>query len=313
MPALDQFVPSTLQVHVGDKVTFKSKEFHTATFLGSTPLSQMPLLMPDPQSKYSGINDSTGAPFWFNGGPPKFIFNTQAFQAVGSPVVGDAQVHSSPNFAGIPTHSYTFTFSKAGTYKVVCLVHSEMKGTIVVKPKRAKIPTKSMVAARVLKQLSSSWAQARTLQAQLPSAPNTVYAGAGTTTALMTFLPQKLTVTAGTTVTWVENSPGELHNMAFGPLDYVVKQQELDLFPYTAGAPNQVDPFLIYGSEPTGVPYVYTGSNHGNGFLSTSAIDKDPNTPSPESVSVKFTTPGTYHYICLIHGKNMSGDIVVTG
>src|SRR6266511_4110442 len=177
VPVLDQFIPRTLQIHVGDTVTFKSNNFHTATFLGSTPQSQMPLLMPDPTAHYSGIVDALGLPFWFNGGPPKFIYNPQAFQAVGSPVVADRQVHSSGNFVFISNHQYTFTFTKPGTYKVVCLVHPGMEATIVVKPKRAKIPTRTKVAAAVLKQLNGSWATARSLQSQRPSDPHTVFAG----------------------------------------------------------------------------------------------------------------------------------------
>ena len=30
-----------------------------------------------------------------------------------------------------------------------------------------------------------------------------------------------------------------------------------------------------------------------------------------ESVSFKFSKPGTYHYICTFHPQNMSGDIIV--
>jgi len=313
VPVLDQFIPRTLQIHVGDKVTFKSREFHTATFLGSTPAAQMPLLMPDPTSHYGGISDALGTPFWFNGGPPKFIYNPQAFQAVGSAVVADAAVHSSPNFAFIPNHQYTFTFTKPGTYRIVCLVHGEMKGMIVVKQKRAKIATAAKVAAAALKQLSQSWGTARSLASQVPSDPQTVYAGLGTTTALLTFQPKRLTVPVGSTVTWLENSPSEVHNIVFGDEAYIAElTQAVDLFPVAPGAPNQANPFVVLGSEPPG-PYTYAGSNHGNGFLSTPALDKDPNSPPPESFGVEFTKVGTYHYFCMIHGKDMSGDIVVTG
>jgi plastocyanin len=313
MPALDQFIPSKLQIHVGDKVTFRSKEFHTATFLGSTPQSQMPLVMPDSTSHYSGIVDALARPFWFNGGPPKFIYNPQAFQAVGSPVVADADVHSAGNFVFAPKHEYTFTFAKAGTYRFVCLVHPGMKGTIVVKAKRTKIPTRAKVAAGVLKQLNGSWKIARSLQSQRPTDPYTVYAGLGSATALMAFQPSKVSVPVGATVTWVENSPTEVHNITFGDESYVLNLiTPLDLFPVAPGAPNQVNPFTVFGSEPPG-PYVYTGSNHGDGFLATPTIDKDPNSPPPESFSVKFTKAGSYHYFCMIHGKEMAGDIVVTG
>lgn len=312
-PWLNRFFPSKLQIHVGDKVSFKSRNFHTATFLGSTPASQIPVVMPDPTSHYTGVVDATGAPFWFNGGPPKFVYNPRAFQPVGSPAVADSTVHSSGNFVFLPKHNYTFTFTKPGTYKVQCLVHSGMKGTIVVKPKKAKIPTPAQVAAVTLKQLNQSWQTARSLQSQRPSEPNTVDAGAGQGVVLQAFLPRTLTVHSGTTVTWVSNAESEPHNISFGPVDYIENLlNTLDQFPVSASAPNQVIPFVALGSEPP-APYVYTGSNHGNGFLATPAIDKDPNSPPPDRFSVTFTKPGTYHYICMFHGKEMSGDIIVTG
>jgi|SRR5215210_1190816 len=313
VPFLNQFLPTKLQVRAGDKVTFKSRSFHTATFLGATPQAQVPFVMPDPASKYSGILDSLSAPFWFNGGPPKFIFNPQAVQAVGSSVVADSEMHSSGNFAFIGKHQYTFAFTKAGTYKVICLIHPGMEGTIVVKAKRAKIAAPTKVAAAVLKQLKQSWATARSLRSETPSDAHTVYAGLGSKTALMAFQPRTLTVPTGTTVTWLQNSPSEVHNIAFGDQAYILSLIEpLELFPVALGGPSQVNPFTVFGSNPP-APYVHTGSNHGNGFLATPNLDKNPNSPPPESFGIRFTKPGTYHYFCMVHGKDMSGDIVVTG
>jgi plastocyanin len=314
-PWLNQFLPKTTTIRVGDRITFKSREIHTATFLGSAPLSQFPILMPDPASHYSGIVDSLGMPFWFNGGPPKFIYNPDAWLAVGSARVADKAAHSSPNLALTPSHQYTFTFPKAGTYKLICLVHpTVMKGTVVVKAKKAKVLTKAKFAATTLKQLNQYWTQSRALLAQAPpSTPNTVYAGIGKAPTLQAFKPRSLTVPVGTTVTWANNAPGEPHNMAFGDLSYQeALLQATDLFPTSRDSPNQVTPFVVFGSEPPG-PYVYTGSNHGNGFLATPVIDQDPATPNPPSFAVTFTKAGSYHYMCQIHGKDMAGDIVVTG
>jgi plastocyanin len=312
-PWLNQYFPSKLQIHVGDKVTFKSRNFHTATFLGSTPRSKLPVVTPDTTSHYAGVVDATGTPFWFNGGPPKFVYNPQVIEPVGSPVVADSAVHNSGNFVFIPKHQYTFTFTKPGTYKMLCLVHAGMQGTIVVKPKKGHIPTGAQVAAATLKQLNRSWQTARSLQSQRPSEPNTVYAGAGQHVVLQAFLPKTLSVRVGATVTWVSNAEAEPHNMSFGPVDYIENLlNTLDQFPVSSSAPNQVIPFVALGSEPP-APYVYTGSNHGNGFLATPAIDKDPSSPPPDRFSVTFTKLGTYHYICMFHGKEMSGDIIVTG
>ena len=49
---------------------------------------------------------------------------------------------------------------------------------------------------------------------------------------------------------------------------------------------------------------------HGNGFANIGGLDRDPTTPLPASGQIKFTTPGTYHYACLIH-PFMHGTIIV--
>ena len=66
----------------------------------------------------------------------------------------------------------------------------------------------------------------------------------------------------------------------------------------------------IYGTEPP-TKYTYDGKNHGNGFLVTPLTDMLPGGLAP-SVRVTFTAPGKYHFICFLHGPDMSGDIVVT-
>ena len=54
----------------------------------------------------------------------------------------------------------------------------------------------------------------------------------------------------------------------------------------------------------------YDGTNHGNGFLNTGNLDRDPATPSPGSTQVTFSKAGTYEYICLLH-PFMKGSVVV--
>ena len=49
---------------------------------------------------------------------------------------------------------------------------------------------------------------------------------------------------------------------------------------------------------------------HGNGFWNSGVLDADSATPLPESSSVKFDTPGTYKYYCLIH-PFMVGTVTV--
>ena len=141
-----------------------------------------------------------------------------------------------------------------------------------------------------------------------------MYVGIGGKTALLSFLPLKLTVKAGTTVNFVNKSPSEPHNVAFGPKKYIEGlMKKVDLFPMGPGKPNQAAPFFSYGSEPSA--YSYDGTNHGNGFLVTPLIDNQPSSP-PNGLAgasrITFTKAGKFHYFCLLHGPDMAGDVVVT-
>ena len=114
-----------------------------------------------------------------------------------------------------------------------------------------------------------------------------------------------------TTVRFVNDSPTEVHNEAFGPVKWINSfQQKTDLLPMGPGSPNQVGPALVYGTEPPG-GYKYDGKNHGNGSLATPLTDDSRFIPLPRSRSVTFTAPGKFHYFCLIHGPDMSGDVIV--
>ena len=81
--------------------------------------------------------------------------------------------------------------------------------------------------------------------------------------------------------------------------------------PQGPGAPNQVSPFLLYGSEPKG-GYSYDGTNHGNGFFATPVTIGPGRVPLPHSSSVTFTKPGKYTFFCWIHGPDMKGEVDVT-
>lgn len=312
---LNRFFPAALQIHAGDKVTFTSRGFHTASYLGGA--RPAPLFIPDPANgAYADINDSAGASFYFNS-LPKLIYNGAAFAPSGLKTIAGKGVVSSgviaPGPNGKPV-SVTYTFPKAGTFKILCLIHPGMSTKVVAKAAGASIATAAAVTARATAETAAAWTKATAL-AKTKAPANTVFMGVGGTTTLLAFLPKQLTVKAGTTVNFVVKAPSEVHNVAFGPKKYIEGlMKKVDLLPMGPGSPNQVAPFFPYGSEPRG-SYSYDGTNHGNGFLATPLNDDQPGAP-PNGLAgasqVRFTKAGTFRYFCLIHGPDMSGSIVVT-
>jgi plastocyanin len=272
---LDVFMPAKLAINAGDKVKFTSATFHTATYLGK--LKPPPLFVPDPAKKtYAGIVDEAGQPFFFDA-LHRFIYNGQAFAPFGgTTVAGKAPVSSgvlSPRGPKAPPASATFTFPKAGTYRLICNVHPKMTVDVVVKAAGAPVSASpAQVEAQILREQADGWKEARAAAASAHPRKNEVYAGVGNAATILGFYPKVLKVKAGTTVLFVNRSPREVHNEAFGPPKWIAKfQRQTDLLP--------MGPKLI---------------------------------PLPHGAAVRFTKPGKYHYFCLIHGPDMSGDIVVT-
>jgi plastocyanin len=308
---LDSFLPSAITVNVGDSITFSSATFHTVTYAPKPA----PLFIPDPaKGSYMDIADSAGSPFYFNG-LSKLIYNPVAFAPAGPKTISGTTPVSSGVLSppGRKPVTATYAFPVAGVYHLFCQVHPGMKATVTVKPSGGALPkTPAQVAAQALSDVSAGWSKAKAEVAATKPAANTVIMGLGTTSALLAYFPKVLTVKAGTTVTFVNKSPSEVHNVVFGPKKYIsALSKKTDLLPQGPNSPNQVAPFLPFGSEPKG-QYTYDGTNHGNGFLVTPLTAGSALVPLPKSSSVTFTKPGRYSYFCWIHGPDMSGTIVVT-
>jgi plastocyanin len=322
---LNDFFPHTLSVRKGDKVKVVSNFFHTATILGSANPANFALLGPDPAgSTYAATPpDAAGAPWFFNT-LTKFLYNPLVFQPGGGTTVTSRTAtyntgvlvggDFAPVFPGVPSN-YTLTFNKVGTFTIVCLVHPGMAGKVVVKRQSARVPAPARAKVTANTQIAAGFVVTAGLASTSVPA-NTVYAGVGGNQTLLSFLPRSITVPAGTTVTFETKSPTEAHTVLFGPMSFLGPfMGATDMLPFTAGSPNQVFPFNVYGSDPAAADgsYTYTGATmHGDGTFATPVIDLDPNSPPGTSVKVKFTVPGTYTYFCQLHGPAMAGTVVVT-
>jgi plastocyanin len=309
--ALTQFFPAVLSVNAGDVVSFSSLSFHTATYLAGR---KRPALFVPAAAKilYTGINDSTGTPFYFDG-LPMLKYNARAFGFYGPATVsGRTPASAGAIFSQDGKHPGTaeFAFPKPGVFTLVCNVHPGMRQVVKVKRKGVPVASAADVAERARVDTAKAWALARDL-ANTTVPGSTVYMGVGGKTTILDMFPSVQTVKVGTTVRFVNKSANELHDVAFGPPAYLETFfNETDLFPDSPFAQNQVTPVFPYGTEPQG-SHVYDGTNHGNGFMATPLTDGRLG-GLPGATRVTFTAAGKYHYICFLHGPDMAGDIVVT-
>ena len=310
---INQFLPSRLVIAAGDSVTFASNSFHSVTY-NPRPI---PLLVPDPEKgTYAGLMDAAGQPFYFDD-LPKLIYNPQAFGPFGPKTISGATPVSSgamgPQGPKSPAATATYAFPKPGTYRLFCTLHPGMKATVVVKPAGSAVPkTPDQVKAQALQLQTAAYPKAIALNNTKIAAPNTVAMGVGGGVAMIAYYPKVLKVKAGATVTFVTKSSSEVHNITFGPKKYLEQWgKKTDLLPAGPTAPNQVTPIVPYGTDAK--PLTYAGATtHGNGFFATPISAGAPIPGLSRQSRVTFTTPGTYQYVCWIHGPDMNGTIVVT-
>src|SRR3954454_15603100 len=275
--SLNLFFPSTLRIHQGDSVRIRNNEFHTASFLAKGQKFPAPF-GPDPAGgTYDVPNDAAGNPFYFQG-KPKLLYNPTVFAPVGSTTISDTKEHSSGVYGNaLGKAAVTYKFTRRGTYTLLCLIHPGMKGKITVASKKSRVPSAAAVTAQVAREAGAAFTNVKRALQSKP-ATNVVYAGIGAKATNLSYLPAKLTVKAGTAVDFVNRSASEPHNVTFGPKDYLDNWfKTTDLFPAGPGAPNQLTPIDIYGTDPPGANgWTYDGASHGNGFFATPVIDNLP-------------------------------------
>jgi plastocyanin len=131
----------------------------------------------------------------------------------------------------------------------------------------------------------------------------TVLVGAEDTTvgaSVNAYFPNNLTIRTGDTVHWQRNA-NEIHTVTFlagtplPPLNV----------PAPAGLPSPVmrNPAIANPTVPANGQYDGT-TFAGSGILG-------PDASQPQSLDLTFTTPGTYPYLCAVHGVQMSGKVNV--
>ncbi len=301
------YQPRAVTIHKGDSVKFEFNGFHTVVFPGKG--QKVPSIVLPTTRLAPATNDPAGVPYWWGGTVPLLTFNPQAAAPSARKTVDGVHTVNSgfPNFGPKGAPPFTVTFSKVGTFTFGCAVHPNMKGTVIVKPAAARVPTAAAVARRGKAQLAVDLAAAKKLKKK-PVKAGEVLVGAGTRDfEIYAMLGGKKTVPAGTTLNFRWAGREEAHTVTFGPTAFV-DQVEKTFGNAQADLPGEG---TFPSDPPTGAPVTITPTSHGNGFLNSGVLFDPGAGPGAHSFQVTFSTPGVYSFRCIIH-SNMRGTITVT-
>src|SRR5215469_1340614 len=274
------FLPNEIWIHAGESITWTMavNEGHTVTFLTSGQIR------------------------------PPFTAECPGFSAPSASFDGSACVTSGLLFQG---DKFTVVFPVAGNFKLVCLVHTDMTGTIHVLDASQPLPHDQTFYDRVAQSETKHLLDDRDTGAPTHHhSGNTVTAGHGEIAAtgggsdslsVMRFTDPDITVHVGDTIEWTNEDPITSHTVTFGP-------EPQDLFDPSSNVTIDAD-----GAR-HGVLKSPSESVH-SGFIQAGLQDRTGLPQTPPGVTrfrVTFTKAGTYPYICSLHDVlGMKGTVIV--
>src|SRR2546425_1367861 len=207
-------------------------------------------------------------------------------------------------FNPVAFQPYTFTVTLGnslppGRYEYICALHLGMHGVIEIVPSSVVLPQTDLDAERsrqMAHDLATAARAADKANEWVEDHPLTVFAGAGTRRVTnLRFFPSTITIQAGQSITFLKTKdPTAPPTATFGgePLN-----------PFGPTAP----PFVVPGSGPVSTGAMVTQRQYDFYIASSLGVPS-----AVTSATIKFTTPGTYHYICTIHDEaGMRGTVIV--
>ena len=194
---------------------------------------------------------------------------------------------------------------------MVCLVHSDMTGSIHVLAPSQSLPHDQAFYDREAQRESADLLRAEVTEVtNHHHLENAVIAGHGDTVAtgggsesfsVMRFSDPGITVQAGDTIEWTNDDPTTAHTITFGP-----EPQDL------------VDPSSNVTIDADGARHGVLSSPSDavhSGFIEAAPQDRTGLAQAPPGVTrfrVTFSKPGIYPYICSLHDVlGMKGSVLV--
>jgi plastocyanin len=292
----DAFLPNEIWISEGDSITWTfvpKNEPHTVTFLAQSTNPQQVRPLPPPPV----------------GPPPPVPTGCPGVQDSGSSYTGANCVTSGISSGGV---TYTVKFPNAGNYKLICLIHTNMNGTVHVLPSKDALPHhQGFYDDQARDQASDLLNDAddpveevsdfpRSQNEVLMTGEMSATGGGRQYLAIVRFFPGNIQVHVGDTVEWTNVDPTEPHTVTFGteppnPMALVgVTQQDDGALHGTIGSPND---------------------SVSSGFLQAAPEDAVGRPQSPVGstrIRITFTHQGTYNYICALHDiDGMLGKVTV--
>jgi len=279
------FFPRTLEIGVGDTVTWTFEGFHNVTFLSGA--AAPPFAVPEGDKAY---------------------FNPQMLLPAGGRSYDGTGFYTS----GVPGPdgrlSYTLTFTKPGRYAYECTIHAGMRGMVIVKDKATGTPAAALKRGRAEQAATLAAGRARfarlAVERHGTSFVVPLVGNSRQRYSVLRFTREPLVVPLGATVTWAMQDTFEVHTVTFTsgekPPQFAVPE------PQPSGAPKVL-------LNPKALTPTTVTQYDGTGWVNSGLLFP-PGNPGklPSSFSLTFTKPGRFEYWCLVHADvGQRGVIVV--
>lgn len=308
------FLPNEIWINASDSIqwTWQPKnEPHTVTFLMPGQTRPTP---PPPIGPPSG--PPVGPPFYFGSSTPPFVEcpSPNPFNGGTATYDGSACVSSAALTGGAAPSTFTVTFPNPGNYKLVCLIHTNMNGTVHVLDKNAPLPYVQWdydrqardQAEDILRDADTPREEQhdfRRSQNEVIMIGEVAATGGGRQyLSIDRFFKGNIRIHVGDTVEWTNLDPTEPHTVTFGtePANPMA----------TVGVTKAADEAL-QGTINS------TSDSVSSGFLQAAPEDaagRGQSAPGTTRIRITFTHAGKYHYICALHDVNgMVGQVIVNG